>query len=190
MGRFTAGSRAIPGASGLALALALAAATGGVEAREPKLEPDFGHYSEQLVRCSVSGPGQQGDLQNCGRLRLEQKVKGVMTARFSLSGAGERYGSADLVFAGVLSDDSEPMQCRDDGRCRPRFPLAFRVTVIASGAYDQRGLAASLPRAWTARGLCRIEAMRASCEASGDDGRRWRAEGVFRSAQRTQAFQR
>ena len=151
------------------------------EARDPKLDLDFGRFSEKLVRCSVSAPGEQRSLRSCGQLRLEQNVEGVMSVRFSLSANSNRYGREELVFAGILANDSEPMDCGDDGRCQPRFPLVFSVNAIASGLYNRRGLAATLPRARIARGQCRIEAVRASCEASGQDGARWRAEGFFLS---------
>lgn len=150
------------------------------QAREP-LEVDFGRFSERLVRCSVSAPGQERQLQRCGQLRLEQNFEGVMSVRFSLQASNERYSSEDLVFAGILADDSEPMDCRGDGRCQPRFPLVFSVNAISSGLYNRMGLAATLPRARLARGQCRIEAVRATCEATGDRGERWRAQGYFLS---------
>ncbi len=169
--------RALPAAGWLAAVLLLGAAPG--EGREQKLELDFGRFSERLVSCNLSTPAVQRSLRSCGRLRIEQNLEGVLSVRFSLSGSSERYGSEDLVFAGILSDSSEPMACRGDGRCQPRFPVELSVNAIATGLYDRRGLAASLPRARIARGQCRIEAVRASCEATERNGERWRAEGFF-----------
>lgn len=163
----------------LLLAATALSPVGARELPSAPLEVDFGRFSERLVRCSVSAPGQERQLQRCGQLRLEQNFEGVMSVRFSLQPGSERYGREELVFAGILSDDSEPMACRGDGRCRPRFPLAFSVHAISSGLYDQLGLAASLPRARVARGQCRIEAVRATCEATGDGGERWHAQGYF-----------
>ena len=164
------------------IAIAMGAALAAIPptaARDQNLELDFGRFSERLVRCVLSTPSSQRNQRSCGRLRIEQNLEGVMSVRFSLSPSSERYSSEDLVFAGILSADSAPMACRGDGRCQPRFPVQLSVNAIASGLYDRRGLAATLPRARVARGLCRIEAVRASCEATERDGERWRAEGFF-----------
>ena len=169
--------RALPATGCLTAALLLGTAPG--EGREQKQELDFGRFSERLVRCNLSIPAALPSLRSCSRLRIEQNLEGVLSVRFSLSGSSERYGREDLVFAGILSDNSEPMACRGDGRCQPRFPVQLSVNAIATGLYDHRGLAASLPRARVARGQCRIEAVRASCEATERDGERWRAEGFF-----------
>lgn len=164
-----------------ALLIALTAVLAGSRgiAREQPSTFDFGRFSETLVRCSISGPGAQRHLRSCGRLRIEQNLKGVLSVRFSLRPSGERYSSEDLVFAGMLSEASEPMACRGDGRCQPRFPVQLSVNAIASSLYSRLGLATTLPRARIARGQCRIEAVRASCEATGSDGERWQAEGFF-----------
>lgn len=167
----------------LLIALTTALAGGRGIAREQPSEFDFGRFSETLVRCSISAPGAQGNLRSCGRLRIEQNLQGVMSVRFSLSPSGGRYSSEDLVFAGMLSEASEPMACRGDGRCQPRFPVQLSVNAIASSLYTRMGLATALPRARIARGQCRIEAVRASCEATGSDGERWRAEGFFLASQ-------
>lgn len=172
--------RAVP--RGLLLAVGLLLAAGPGQAREPQPQLDFGRFSEKLVRCSLSTPGVQRSQRSCGQLRIEQNLEGVLSVRFSLAGSSERFGSEDLVFAGILSDSSEPMACRGDGRCQPRFPVELSVNAIATRLYDRRGLAASLPRARVARGQCRIEAVRASCEATERDGERWRAEGFFLSS--------
>lgn len=163
----------------LLIALTALLAGGRGVARERPSKFDFGRFSETLVRCSIRSPAGQRNLRACGRLRIEQNLQGVMSVRFSLSPSGERYSSEDLVFAGMLSDTSEPMACRSDGRCQPRFPVQLSVNAIASSLYTRLGLVATLPRARIARGQCRIEEMRASCEATGTDGEHWRAEGFF-----------
>lgn len=177
MAHLPRGWRVLPTASCLAAGLLLGAVPS--EGREQGQAVDFGRFSEKLVRCNLSTPAAQRSLRACGRLRIEQNLEGVISVRFSVSGSSERYSSEDLVFAGILSNRSEPMTCRGDGRCQPRFPVELSVNAIATGLYDRRGLAAALPRARLARGQCRIEAVRASCEATEQDGQRWRAEGFF-----------
>ena len=139
-----------------------------------------GRFSEPLLRCKVSAFGTQRQWQNCGVLRLEQNLEGLLSVRFSLGNSSGRFGDQDLVFAGTLNPPSHPMTCRDDGRCTPRFPVQLSVNAMASGRYDRRGVAAGLPQAWLVRGQCRIEALGASCEAVDQAGTRWRAEGFFR----------
>ncbi len=161
----------------LLIALTAVLAGGRADARDKPPDLNFGRFSEKLVRCSISAPGNQHIPGACGRLRIAQNLEGVMSVRFSLN--GERSSSADLVFAGMLTEASEPMACRGDGRCKPRFPVLLSVNAIASSLYNHLGLVAALPRTRVARGQCRIEAVRASCEATGTDGEHWRAEGFF-----------
>ncbi len=143
-----------------------------------------GRFSEPLVRCKVSAFGAQRQWQNCGVLRLEQNLEGLLSVRFSLGNSGGRFGDQELVFAGTLNPPSHPMACQDDGRCTPRFPVQLRVNAMASGRYDRRGVATGLPQAWLVQGQCRIEALGASCEAVDREGARWRAEGFFRGGVR------
>jgi hypothetical protein len=170
-------------ATSLAGLLALALGCGAVVPPSPAREADldFGRFSERLVRCSFSTPGDQRTLRSCGKVRIEQNLSGVLSVRFSLNAASGSSSGQQLVFAGLLSEGSEPMACRGDGRCQPRFPVQLSVNAIASGYYDRRGLAAALPQARIARGQCLIEAVRASCEATGRDGDQWRVEGFFLS---------
>lgn len=170
-------------AATLAALLALGIGSGPGMPPSPAREGsfDFGRFSEKLVRCSFSTPGSQRNLRSCGQVRIEQNLEGVLSVRFSLSAASERDGSQNLIFAGLLSEGSEPMACRGDGRCQPRFPVQLSVNAVASSVVDRRGLAATLPHARIARGQCRIEAVRASCEATGRDGDQWRVEGFFLS---------
>jgi hypothetical protein len=146
----------------------------GLIASSKAQDQGFGRFSTKLVRCSVLTPGNARNLRNCGRLRIDQNVEGLLSVRFGLVG-----GAEDLVFAGMLKEGSSPMACSGDGRCTPRFPLELGVNALASSLMDSRGLALGLPRSHVVRGSCRIEVVRIRCEASGDGAERWLAEGFF-----------
>ncbi len=170
-----------PSALLLGLAVALCATPG--QGREDRGPTDFGRFSETLVRCSLTTPSTGGDFRSCGRLLIDQAQDRVLSIRFSVLPGGGHSGGEELVFAGILSSTSAPMACRNDGRCQPRFPVELRVNAIASGRFNQLGLAATLPRTLLARGQCHIEAAGARCEATAQDGERWLAEGFFPSSQ-------
>jgi len=139
---------------------------------------DFGRYSERLARCKVSSNGINKSLHICEQIRIQQHLDGLLSIRFSLSDTG-RYGSNGTVFAGVVSKGSKSMICDGDGRCKPRLPLILEVNAISTTIYDNNGLVLTLPLGLVARGSCRIESLRAQCEATALDGASWRANGFF-----------
>lgn len=139
----------------------------------------FGRFSKPLTRCTVSTSGHQHQGERCGVLRLEQNLEGILSVRFSLDDSQGHFRDRDLVFAGMLSPDSHPMTCSQDGRCTPQFPVQLQVQAMASGVYDSKGMAAGLPRAWLARGQCIVGSKKARCEAVDNQGARWSAEGFF-----------
>jgi hypothetical protein len=139
---------------------------------------DFGRYSERLVRCNVTTSLFRKYWRSCGQLRIQQHIDGLMSVRFSLGG-NDRPGNSDLVFAGVVINGSKSMACRGDGRCEPRFPLTLQVSAISTAIFDRNGLAITLPMGLVARGSCRIEPLRAQCQATALDGASWRVYGYF-----------
>jgi hypothetical protein len=139
---------------------------------------DFGRYSERLVRCNVTTSRVRKYWRYCGQLRIQQHIDGLMSIRFSLGG-NDRSSNEDLVFAGVVSNGSKSMACKGDGRCEPRFPLTLQVSAISTAIFDRNGLAITLPMGLVARGSCRIETLRARCEATDMDGASWSADGFF-----------
>ena len=140
--------------------------------------PDFGRYSERLIRCQVRASSTGKPLRLCEQLRIQQHLDGLMSVRFGLGDIG-RYGNEDIVFAGVVSKGSQSMVCGNDGRCKPRLPLILEVNAISTAIFDGNGLALTLPLGLVARGRCRIEPLRAQCQATAMDGASWRADGYF-----------
>jgi hypothetical protein len=139
---------------------------------------DFGRYSERLARCKVSTNSTGKPLRICEQLRIQQHLDGLISVRFSLGGTS-RYGSEDTVFAGIVSKGSQSMVCGSDGRCKPRLPLILEVNAISTAIFDGNGRALTLPLGLVARGSCRIEPLRAQCQATALDGTSWRADGYF-----------
>ena len=139
---------------------------------------EFGRYSERLIRCQVRANSMGKPLRRCEQLRIQQHLDGLMSVRFSLGETG-RYGNEDIVFAGVVSKGSQSMVCGNDSRCKPRLPLILEVNAISTAIFDGNGLALTLPLGLLARGSCRIEPLRAQCQATALDGASWRADGFF-----------
>jgi hypothetical protein len=139
---------------------------------------DFGRYSERLVRCKVSSNSMGKPLRPCEQLRIQQHLDGLISVRFSLGDTG-RHSNEDIVFAGMVSKGSQSMVCGSDGRCKPRLPLTLEVNAISTANFDGNGRALTLPQGLVARGSCRIEPLRAQCQATALDGASWRADGFF-----------
>jgi len=139
---------------------------------------DFGRYSERLSRCKVSSNSISKTLHICEQIRIQQHLDGLLSIRFSLSDTG-RFSNNGTVFAGLVSKDSQSMICDSEGRCKPRLPLILEVNAISTTIFDNNGLVLTLPLGLVARGICRIESLRAQCEATALDGGYWRANGFF-----------
>ena len=105
----------------------------------------------------------------CLKLRLEQNMAGLLSARFMAAGEV-------MVFAGALAKGQLPMRCNQDGACKPQWPTQVEVRTVASGRLEASGLPAGLPLARLARGNCVIQRNRIDCHALAADGEQWRAQ--------------
>lgn len=157
-------------------------AQGAAEAGAP-LE-DFGRWQHSLSHCRIgaSSAGRSGTTadtsrgrRDCGRLRVDQQLPGLLSLRFISSWGPTTPGSRELVFAGVLERRSAPMHCLE-GRCQPGGPLELQVTAVAVAGFDGQGLPGGVPRAILARGHCSLASHSVRCEASATDGERWSVE--------------
>ena len=140
--------------------------------------PDFGRYSERLASCHVSANGISKPSRLCEQLRIQQHLDGLISVRFGLGDSG-RYSNEGIVFAGLVSKGSRSMVCSGDGRCKPRLPLILEVNAISTAIFDGKRPALTLPLGLVARGSCRIEPLRAQCQATALDGASWRVYGYF-----------
>jgi hypothetical protein len=140
----------------------------------PRVDSEsFGRWEQTLNSCQIlhqpadfrSKPPSQG----CLKLRLEQNIEGLLSARFV--GAGEV-----VVFAGALAKGQLPMRCNQDGACKPQWPTQLDVSTVARGRLEPSGLPDGLPLARLARGNCVIQHNSIDCHALAADGEQWRAQ--------------
>lgn len=145
-------------------------------ASAPKVEGEgFGRWETALDRCQLehrSANGLRQPHQDCLRLRLDQNIEGLLTARFLAPGQ-------EMVFAGRLASGQQPMRCNNDGACKPEWPTQLIVQTAADAGLDRRGLPASMPSARLAQGHCEIQKRVIQCQALAADGEEWRAKSTL-----------
>ena len=133
----------------------------------------FGRWEQTLNSCQILHQpaycSSKQPSQGCLKLRLEQNMAGLLSAR--LIAAGEV-----MVSAGALAKGQLPMRCNQDGACKPQWPTQVEVSTVASGRLEASGLPAGLPLARLARGNCVIQVNRIDCHALAADGEQWRAQ--------------
>jgi len=133
----------------------------------------FGRWEQTLNSCQIqhqpANLGSKQPSQGCLKLRLEQNIEGLLSARFMAPGEV-------VVFAGALAKGQLPMRCNKDGACKPQWPTQLEVSTVASGRLEPSGLPAGLPLARLARGNCVIQRNRIDCHALAADGEQWRAQ--------------
>ena len=146
----------------------------------PAAAQGFGLWAVPLQQCRITIPGQPE--RSCSRLRLEQKLEGVLSVAFQSFGEGGPLASQNLTFAGTLAPGQQPLRCRTDGRCDdPPQPLLLRVNSVAWSRFDGRGLASALPQARLAQGLCRLHRQDMRCEARTEEqaASPWKASALL-----------
>lgn len=131
----------------------------------------FGRWETLLRDCRIEG---QPD--GCIRLRLDQTLEGLLRVRFISAADGGRYASQELIFAGLLLKQDQPMQCQQ-GQCTPQWPMRLQVQGVSERQFNPRGLAAQLPSIKLATGRCSLGPTRLHCQAEGRSGERWSARG-------------
>lgn len=135
----------------------------------------FGRWETSLNSCLLehrSATGLRLPNQDCQRLRLDQNIEGLLTARFLAPGQ-------EMVFAGSLASGQRPMRCNNDGACKPQWPTQLIVQTAADAGLDRRGLPASMPSARLAQGHCEIQKRVIQCQALAADGEEWRAKSTL-----------
>lgn len=142
-----------------------------------KADDGFGRWESALSGCQLQWAGleqQQAQHSTCLTVRLDQTIEGMLRVRFINGLSSSRYASEELIFAGLLLQQDQPMRC-NSGSCQPRWPLRLQVHGVASRRFDPRGLAQHLPQNQLARGSCQLDAALLQCQAQGSGGQRWQA---------------
>jgi hypothetical protein len=143
----------------------------------------FGRWETRLQDCTLK-QGQvemplQAPRQSCVRLRLEQNMEGLLSARLIHPSGSQRFGSQNLVFGGVLAPGQRPMRCNPDGECQPHWPTRLEVATVASSLVSGNGQAPTLPTAVLAKGSCLLERHQLHCQAQDQGGRFWEAKATL-----------
>ncbi len=151
---------------------------------KPTRPAGVGRWDTKLNQCKlVHGwlglPQQLQQRQSCVRLRLEQNQAGLLSVRLLNPAAQQQFGLQTLVFGGLLAGSQEPMRCNNDGDCKPQWPIDLEVATVASSLFNDQGQSNTLPVGHLARGSCRLERQRLSCEARDQEGRFWEAKASF-----------
>ena len=134
---------------------------------------NFGRWEHALNSCQIQHrvakqPRSEGS-RDCLKLRLEQNIEGLLSARFVAPGA-------QLMFAGSLAKGQQPMRCDNEGSCNPQWPIQLEVRTVANGKMASSGLPAGLPQAQLALGFCLIDRTRITCVVLAANGEHWLAE--------------
>ena len=117
--------------------------------------------------------------QRCRQVQLDRKTESVLRIRFI--GASETEGViTSLSF--VSADPSTPLPLRcTQGRCQLQGSSHWEGPVLgASESFtNSLGITIGVPKAWAARGVCRVSQVNVICKATRSDGLALRAEAWF-----------
>lgn len=167
-----------PGLRALVLLLVLTPPVIRAEGRPGMGLHDFGRWERSTLRClirSLEEPNSGEQESSCHSLRLDQQMAGLLSIRLLPELRSGRAAGSQLVFAGVLAQGSQPLQCRE-GRCELQGEMVLRVSAVASGAMGGAGQPLRLPQTHLAQGSCRLELQQGYCQARDREGRRWSAQ--------------
>jgi hypothetical protein len=124
--------------------------------------------------CSFSASSNQK--LSCFRIELTRKTDNVLRLRFI--GEGDHQGQGrSLTFVAINPDLPLPLSC-DQGQCAltaARWQGA--VVGVAEAFTTSLGIAEGLPKAWPARGNCKLEQRQFTCTAEVSSGEVISAEG-------------
>ena len=152
-------------ALGCGAVLAAAALLLGPWRPSAAVEEAFGRWRYRPNSCVVEH-GAAPRLR-CQELQLDQRSSEVL--RLSVQAEAKEPGaSIRLTLVGALAEGSEPMGCRN-GSCSLKRSLSFNLVSLSLARFDGRGLVQTLPRTWSVRGSCQIDASDLRCEAMNSD---------------------
>ena len=136
--------------------------------------PAIGRLEVNTNHCSFSASSNQK--LSCFRIELTRKTDNVLRLRFI--GEGDHQGQGrSLTFVAINPDLPLPLSC-DQGQCAltaARWQGA--VVGVAEAFTTSLGIAEGLPKAWPARGNCKLEQRQFTCTAEVSSGEVISAEG-------------
>ena len=143
----------------------------GIAASNPT--PTIGRLQRTTAACNTTAT--EGSEHRCDRIQLDRKTDSVLRVRFI--GPDSRKGiTRMLTFVATDAGKDLPITCRN-GLCQLR-PTDWEGPVMSAAEAFSNGLgiAEGLPRAWPAKGVCKINPAGVECDAQLSNGLTLRAE--------------
>lgn len=143
----------------------------GIAASNPS--PTIGRLQRTTAECNSMAVA--GTEHRCDRIQLDRKTDTVLRVRFI--GPDSRKGiTRMLTFVATDSGQELPITCMN-GLCQlSAIPWEGPVMGAAEALSNGLGIAEGLPRAWPAKGTCKINRARVQCQAQLSNGLSLRAE--------------
>ena len=135
--------------------------------------PTIGRLQRTTAACNTTAT--EGSEHRCDRIQLDRKTDSVLRVRFI--GPDSRKGiTRMLTFVATDAGEDLPITCRN-GLCQLR-PTDWEGPVMSAAEAFSNGLgiAEGLPRAWPAKGVCKINPAGVECDAQLSNGLTLRAE--------------
>ena len=143
----------------------------GIAASNPT--PTIGRLQRATAACNSMAV--EGTEHRCDQIQLDRKTDTVLRVRFI--GPDSKKGiTRMLTFVATDSGQELPITCRN-GLCQlSTMPWEGPVVGAAEAFSNGLGIAEGLPRAWPAKGVCKINRARVQCQAQLSNGLSLRAE--------------
>ncbi|EAU72873.1 hypothetical protein [Synechococcus sp. RS9916] len=135
--------------------------------------PTIGRLQRTTAACNTTAT--EGSEQRCDRIQLDRKTDSVLRVRFI--GPDSRKGiTRMLTFVATDAGKDLPITCRN-GLCQLSTTAWEGPVMGAAEAFSNGlGIAEGLPRAWPAKGICKINSSGVECHAQLSNGLTLRAE--------------
>lgn len=135
--------------------------------------PTIGRLQRTTAACNTTAT--EGAEHRCDRIQLDRKTDSVLRVRFI--GPDSRKGiTRMLTFVTTDGGKELPITCRN-GLCQLSTTAWEGPVMGAAEAFSNGlGIAEGLPRAWPAKGVCKINPAGVECHAQLSNGLTLRAE--------------
>lgn len=135
--------------------------------------PTIGRLQRTTTACNTKAT--EGSEHSCDRIQLDRKTDSVLRVRFI--GPDTRKGiTRMLTFVATDAKKELPITCRN-GLCQLSAAAWEGPVMGAAEAFSNGlGIAEGLPRAWPAKGFCKINPAGVECHAQLSNGMILRAE--------------
>ncbi len=136
--------------------------------------PAIGRMEVNTKHCDFIAPSDER--LPCYRIEVARKTDSVLRVRFI--GHGKQKGSGrSLTFVAINPDQPVPLSCHQ-GQCELMSARWQGTVVSVAEAFTTiLGIAEGIPKAWPARGNCKLEQRQLSCAVELSTGKVLSAQG-------------